>query len=620
MPSLPDTEEGPARQISLPTRLLLLVGVALLPLVLLAVTGLMLLGAQQRLQAQDALVDRARALRSAVDQELASSVAALRILALSEHLAAGDLKRFHAQALAATGARPDWEGIILIDASGRRLLNTRTPWGAPLAGGASAVEPQSLQAILESRKPLIGNIARGPGGQFRFPVRVPVLYAGEMRYVLTGLVKPDLLRGLLEQQKLPADAVISIFDARHTVVARSREHDSFAGKPLPGPLAGLMAGSAEGAGLDTSLDGQAMDGAYSRSAVTGWGVALGMPRELAEAPLLRSYVFYGAGVLLSVALAALSAAWLSRSIATRVAQLRGAAQAMGRGDAPRAPEPGIPEVDEVAAALAGAHEQLRAGEARLRRLNASLEDRVKERTRALETANAELQAANRELEAFSYSMSHDLRAPVRAVDGFSSLLEKEVAGTLPPEPLRYLQLVRMASRQMGLLIDDLLEFVRLGRKPVARSRIDMRALVEDCLRELRQVHAGREVECVLGELPPCEADPALMRQVLAHVIGNAFKYTGRRAQARILVDASVQDGVTVYHVRDNGVGFDMKYVDKIFGVFQRLVSGDDFEGTGVGLAVAHRIIARHGGRIWAEAELGEGASFHFTVAAAPEAP
>jgi light-regulated signal transduction histidine kinase (bacteriophytochrome) len=238
---------------------------------------------------------------------------------------------------------------------------------------------------------------------------------------------------------------------------------------------------------------------------------------------------------------------------------------------------------------------------------------VRERTRELELANGELQAANKEMESFSYSISHDLRAPVRAVDGFSSLLEKEAGDILPPEPRRYLSLVRMASQQMGRLIDDLLEFVRLGRRPITRSRIDMRALVEECLLALRQEYAGRQVECVLGILPPCEADPALMRQVLLNVIGNAFKFTGRAAQARIETGSSVQEGAIVYYVRDNGVGFDMKYVDKLFGVFQRLVSSEDFEGTGVGLAIVQRIVARHGGRIWVEAAPGRGATFYFTV-------
>ena len=601
------------RQISLPTRLLLLVGVALLPLVVLAVAGLTLLGRQQQLQVQDGLVERARALRSAVDQELASSVAALKILALSESLTSGDLKRFHAQSQAAITARPDWDGLILLDTAGRRLLNSRTPWGAPIAGGSQPVEPQSLELMLQTRQPLIGNIARGPGGQFRFAVRVPVMRSGEMRYILTALVTPDLLRAVLMQQNMPAETVSTIIDAKSVVVARSRNHEQFLGQPVSESLARRMGRQLEGIGESTTLDGQAVYSAFSRSAASGWGVALGVPVTVVEGPLLRSSLFSAAGFVLSVALALLAAGWMSRRIAGRVAQLREAAQALGRGATPELPEPGMPEVDEVAAALAEADAQLRATQARLRQLNASLEDKVSERTRELQAANADLQAANKELEAFSYTVSHDLRAPVRAVDGFSSLLEKQTAGMLPPEAQRYLGLVRASSRLMGRLIDDLLNFARLGKQKITRHPVDVRAMVEECIEGLRIEYAGRSVECVLGELPVCEADPMLLRQVLSNLIGNAFKYTGTVAQARIEIGSIRQDGQTVFHVRDNGIGFDMKYVHKLFGVFQRLHASDEFEGTGVGLAIVHRIVERHGGRVWVEAVPEKGATFYFTM-------
>ncbi|MGO8899898.1 MAG: PAS domain S-box protein [Isosphaeraceae bacterium] len=242
----------------------------------------------------------------------------------------------------------------------------------------------------------------------------------------------------------------------------------------------------------------------------------------------------------------------------------------------------------------------------LRRLKGELEERVVMRT-------AQLEAANKELESFAYSVSHDLRAPLRAIDGFCQILVTEHAPGLDGEPRRYLQRVIENTRKMGLLIDDLLHFSRLGRQPMTRQRVAMADLVRQCLEELQGEREGREVAVILGELPPCRADAALLKQVWLNLLANALKFTRSRAQARIEAGSFARDGETVYFVRDNGVGFDMAYADKLFGVFQRLHRQEDYEGTGVGLALVERIIHRHGGRVWAEAGPDQGAAFFFTL-------
>src|SRR5271157_939035 len=242
----------------------------------------------------------------------------------------------------------------------------------------------------------------------------------------------------------------------------------------------------------------------------------------------------------------------------------------------------------------------------LRRLKGELEERVVMRT-------AQLEAANKDLESFAYSVSHDLRAPLRAIDGFCQILMTEHAPGLDGEPRRYLQRVSENSRKMGLLIDELLHFSRLGRQPMTRQPVAMADLVRQCLEELQGEREGREVEVILGELPPCRADAALLKQVWLNLLANALKFTRSRAEARIEAGSFARDGETVYFVRDNGVGFDMAYVDKLFGVFQRLHRQEDYEGTGVGLALVQRIIHRHGGRIWAEARPDQGAAFFFTL-------
>jgi signal transduction histidine kinase len=227
----------------------------------------------------------------------------------------------------------------------------------------------------------------------------------------------------------------------------------------------------------------------------------------------------------------------------------------------------------------------------------------------------EVLALNRELEAFSYSVSHDLRAPLRAIDGFSRILSEDHAAGLGPEAARLLGVIRTNARHMGHLIDDLLAFSRLGRKELVTTDVDMAALARAAADELRAGAPERAVEVELGALPAARGDWALLRQVWVNLLSNAFKYSRGRVPARITVAAEVRNGETVYLVSDNGVGFDMAYGDKLFGVFQRLHRADQFEGTGVGLAIVQRIVHRHGGRVWAEAAPDAGATFSFTLEA-----
>ncbi len=243
----------------------------------------------------------------------------------------------------------------------------------------------------------------------------------------------------------------------------------------------------------------------------------------------------------------------------------------------------------------------------IRALNASLQVRANQ-----------LEAANKELESFSYSVSHDLRAPLRAIDGFTRIFEEDYGGQIDDEGRRLLKVIRDNSQRMGMLIDDLLAFSRLGRQPLSMEQTDMKSLAREALDQVHSGGLGTNTSTVIHDLPAAHVDPSLLKQVWINLLSNALKYSSTRESPQVEVGflkaETAHDHLTFF-VKDNGVGFDMRYYDKLFGVFQRLHRVDEFSGTGVGLAIVHRLITRHGGRVWAEAELDKGATFFFSVPA-----
>ena len=268
--------------------------------------------------------------------------------------------------------------------------------------------------------------------------------------------------------------------------------------------------------------------------------------------------------------------------------------------------------------------QRRADERQIQTLNDELEHRVAERT-------AQLEVANHELEAFSYSVSHDLRAPLRHISGFSRMLAEEFGSTLDPNAQQYLERIQFGAQKMGLLVDELLNLARVGRHPLHRQPTRLNRIVAEVVAMLQPDYEGRQVEWIIADLPVVDCDPVLVKQIFQNLLANALKFTGPRgasagkagvgkpssaAPAVIEVSSTEEDGQLVFMVRDNGIGFNMKYVDKLFGVFQRLHSAEEFEGTGIGLVTVQRIVHKHGGRVWAQGESDKGAAFYFTLGVA----
>jgi signal transduction histidine kinase len=295
------------------------------------------------------------------------------------------------------------------------------------------------------------------------------------------------------------------------------------------------------------------------------------------------------GMFLNTALAATLAAGLTFSVRRRLAVLTGNARRLANEQPllpPLSPGDEIAEVDRV----------------------------FREMAASLARATAALKQANQEMESFSYSVSHDLRTPLRAIDGFSRILQEESAPLLDAEGVRLLGIIRRNTVTMAQLIDDLLAFSRLSRQPVSRTAIDMVVLARETFAKVCPAETTRAIECVVDDpMPGFHGDLPMLRQSMLNLLANAVKFTASRETARIEVGSASVNGERAFYVKDNGVGFDMRYVHKLFGVFQRLHLASEFEGTGVGLAIVQRVIHRHGGRVWAESVLGEGATFYFTV-------
>lgn len=245
------------------------------------------------------------------------------------------------------------------------------------------------------------------------------------------------------------------------------------------------------------------------------------------------------------------------------------------------------------------------------RVYAELEERVRQRT-------AQLEAANRELEAFAYTVSHDLRAPLRAIDAFSKIVVQDYASHLPEDGVDLINRIIGAAGRMDRLIASLLKFSNVTRQSILKRPVAVTALVQDVLQELAEENKERQVEITLDPLPACMGDAILLKQVFVNLLSNAYKFTRHKSLARITIGSRTENGETIYFVRDNGAGFDMDSANRLFGVFQRLHSTDEFEGNGIGLSLVQRIIHRHGGRIWGEGKPNEGAAFHFVLGGAED--
>lgn len=599
---------------SLRTRLLLLV---LLATLLPAVVGVLLVLDLRRAEIERARQDLVAATRQ-LAQDLTNTIRSTaqlhyglsraRELDLPDRAACSlflaDVLKEHPQYTGILTIQPD--GKLFCDSlrTGRELLLTDRQYFNDALGpsGPLAVEPVfgrlTGTAVLQ-----IAYAARDEAGKPRFVLLASVNLEKYMRARMATLPRDE--------------RVAAMIDAKGTVLTWHPDGDKLRGSSIVDTPLFQFVREQSGVGIRDNLEGGGLARTWVAATLpefpqSGLRVLLGVSEKSLLAPAnLR--LAQALGLLSVVWLLVFAAAWLLVEWGLRrpAARIIGAAGRFGGGD--YAARIGMPypngELGNLMIAIDDVFGLVETQRAVIDKLNADLERRVAERT-------AELEASNQDLESFCYSVSHDLRAPLRAMDGYAGIFEEEYGDRLDPEGRRLLAVVHGEARRMGKLIDDLLAFSRCGRGAMQTAVVDMSALARGAVAELAADYPGVRIE--LGALPTAVGDSALLKQVWLNLIDNACKYSAKSASPRVEIGGQTGELENEFFVRDNGAGFDMRYLGKLFGVFERLHGPEEFAGTGVGLAIVKRIVSRHGGRVWAEGKVNEGACFSFALPARQE--
>jgi signal transduction histidine kinase/ActR/RegA family two-component response regulator len=587
--------------IPLRRRLFVLTATGVLPLALLAGSGLFALARVQDVRVERVGLEVARSVGSAVDAELRSLVAVLETLATTRSLDDNDLAGFRDLAERVLEPKPEWAAIVLADRRATSLVDTRSA-ESPLPGSLS--DSESFNRVLNTRVPVIGALTRHENNAWLFAVRVPVIRAGEVRYVLTALVRPGAIRDVLLRRQVAGDWIVSIVDAHGRRVARSRAHEENLGGRLSDSVQKVVdQGGTEGFGLATSLEGERIFTPYSRLAASGWTVVLGIPTSLVQTATYRSLAVYSGGVLLSIALGTLAALWVARSITRPIADLRGAAEALGRREPPSPPVTSIQEIRDVGAALKDAADALS-------RVEAQHQDLLRKERHARETA----ETADRVKEEFLAVLSHELRTPLNAVYGWARMLQR---GEIRDEALIARAkdaIVRNADVQVQL-IDDLLDLSRIstGKMRLDIRAVDVQAVLQGAVDAVRPAAdaKGIRIETTIDPAPgSVTGDPGRLQQVVWNLLMNAVKFTPRGGRVRLRL-THVDSHLEIV-VSDTGQGIAPEMLPHVFERFRQADSSSTrmHGGLGLGLALVKHLVELHGGTVMAMSDgPGQGATF-----------
>lgn len=542
----------------------------------------------ERAQLELDTIQTARALVQSVDAELIKVETAAQMLSKSPYLRSGNLAAFYAQAKEIIELTGCGNNYVLSDRTGQQIVNTLKPFPGALPKHGS---PEILQRVFATGRPVVSDIFIG--GVLKRPlmtVDVPVMVNGQVAYALSLAILPERFGDLVRMARLPSDWVVAVFDTQGIVAARTHAPEQFVGKAAVPAVVKRIAEVPEGMVETRTLEGTRAFVAFSRSDVSRWSVGIGIPVDSFEGPLRQRFLLLLA-VVLALAVAGFAVAWLlAGRIAQSIRALSAPALALGSGKAVSVPDIPLREAAEVAAAIGTA-------------------------SVLLEHRGTQLENANKELQDFSYAISHDLSTPLRAIAGYAQIIGEEHTGQLDEEGLRLLGRIRDSTLRMEGLIESLVDFMHLTRCPMDAVDIDMRQLVLEVFQRLQATHPKRSLRLEMGELPHAFGDRAMLRRVVENLLSNAVKFIPAQSDGLIVVAGETTAGEHGYHFSDNGVGFDMQYADKLFRAFERLHPPGAYPGLGSGLALIKRIVGRHGGRVWAEGRIGQGATFHFALPA-----
>jgi len=564
--------------------------------------------------------DTIRALSLAVDRELQATFYVLETLAASPDLARDDLQRFHEHCIGALARRTGvW--IILFDRSGQQLLNSSRPFRSDLPNPVAQTKPPGsdprypylalgggnpVRKVLTDGKPLVSNLfvaldTREP----KLGVAIPILRNGAVVYALEMSVEPDTLLQIFKDQQVPPMSIASILDERGLVIARTVNSKAAVGQPVSPSFAEQLAQSSEGEGIGRTREGVEVYRTFARCSVAPWTVSIGVPTEASDARRRQALALLGGGAFLTLVLGFLVAWFLGRRISGAISSLADSADSIASGKPANPAASTVREVRDLRSALLGAGERKRVQD-QIERLNVDLDRRVRERTA--------------ELEAFAYTVAHDLRAPLRAMQGFSDLVLEDARDRLHSSEQDYLKKIGQAAQRMDMLIRDLLSYSRLGLAEVKAERVDLGALVREVLRGMETELQTRNAEIRVEDgIPNVLAQRPILFQVVANLISNSAKFVAPGVSPKIRIASTSRDGWVRVFFEDNGIGVDPQHREKLFGVFERLQDVDAYPGTGIGLAIVKRGIERMGGRVGFESLERGGSRFWFELPAAPDA-
>ncbi len=583
----------PHRGRSLPLRhmLVLLTAIGLLPLALLGIWSIHVASEYRHREQERALLDMARALSSAVDAELDSSVAALSTMAQHPAMLAGDVRGFYDVAKVQAQLQPEWLGVFLADAEGATLFRTNAPFGAATPALA---DPDSLQRALALHRAVVGRIARGKGGRAAVPVRIPITDSHGHAFVLSAIVKPDRILRVIERQQAPADSLIAIIDASGHIVARSKNQDRFVTQPITPALRALMRKNGlEGAGPTLTKEGDEVTTAYSSMSRYGWTVVANTPTAALRAGFFEGIALYAAGIAISLAVCIALAYWLSSRIVGAFNGLRRAAAALGAGRAVSVPHARIRELGRMGRALEAAGRQRARQEAERSRLLASLED-------ALEQAREAGQAKDE----FLAVLGHELRNPLSPIVACLDLMDMRDE----PGARRERAIMRRQVTHLKRLVDDLLDVSRIAS---GKLQLELHPLdLADTVRHAVAALPGNAISLDVPDPVWVQGDDSRLVQVLNNLLSNAARFGSTATSVGLHADRAA--GLATLTVQDNGIGMDAGLLSRIFEPFyqapQQLARRTG--GLGLGLAIVRKIVDLHGGSVRAASDgAGKGSRF-----------